>query len=95
MTTVDMLIHLHPELSTEIRAKVEKEVRDCNGVITAILIITTSHALIVLYNSDVIPSNKYSMWPDTTILPHPWWDCNFLLWSGFARSALGALITSP
>lgn len=59
MTTVDMLIHLHPELSTEIRAKVEKEVSACNGVISANFDHHQHpHALIVLYNSDAIPSKQ-------------------------------------
>lgn len=57
--TVDMLIHVHPELSQEARAKIEQEVSACNGVITANFDHHKHpHALIVLYNPDVIQSRQ-------------------------------------
>ena len=59
MTTADLLIHIHPELSQQIRTKVEKDVSDCNGVISAHFDHHKHpHALIVLYNSDAIPGKQ-------------------------------------
>lgn len=59
MTTADLLIHVHPELSPEKRAKLEQEVSAKNGVITANFDHHKHpHALIVLYNSDVIQSKQ-------------------------------------
>jgi hypothetical protein len=59
MTTADILIHVHPELSAETRAKLEKEVSANNGVISAHFDHHKHpHALIVLYNSDAIQSKK-------------------------------------
>ena len=59
MKTVDILIHVHPELSTEARAKVEQEVRACNGVISANFAHHKHpHALIVIYNPDAIQTKQ-------------------------------------
>lgn len=57
MKTVDILIHVHPELSAETRAKIEREISACNGVISAHFDHHKhSHALIALYNPDAIQS---------------------------------------
>lgn len=59
MKTVDILIHVHPELSTEARTKVEQEASTCNGVISAHFDHHKHpHALIVLYNPDAIQSEQ-------------------------------------
>lgn len=59
MSTVDMLIHVHPELPPEARAEVEQAVSACDGVITANFDHHKHpHALIVLYNSDVIQGKQ-------------------------------------
>lgn len=59
MKTVDILIHVHPELSTEARAKVEQEVSACNGVISANFDHHKHpHALIVIYNPDAIQTKQ-------------------------------------
>jgi len=51
MDTVDVLIYVHPELSPEMRAKVEQEVMDITGVIAANFDHHKHpHALTVLYN---------------------------------------------
>lgn len=58
MPTADLLIHVHPELSQQARTKVEKDVSDSNGVISAHFDHHKHpHALIVLYNPDSIKSN--------------------------------------
>lgn len=59
MSTVDILIHVHPELSPETRAKLEEEVSACNGVISANFDHHQHpHALIVLYNPDAIQGKQ-------------------------------------
>lgn len=59
METVDVLIHVHPELPADARAKIEQEVRDCGGVISAHFNQHKHpHALIVLYNPDVVQSKQ-------------------------------------
>ncbi len=59
MSTPDILIHVHPELSAEVRAKVESDVAACTGVITANFDHHKHpHALIVIYNPDVIRSEQ-------------------------------------
>lgn len=55
MDTADILIHVHPELSAEARAMLENEVAECDGIVTAKFDHHKHpHALIVLYNPDVI-----------------------------------------
>jgi hypothetical protein len=59
MPTVDLLFHVHPELSMEARTKLEQEASACNGVISANFDHHKHpHALIVLYNPDAIQSKK-------------------------------------
>lgn len=59
MKTADILVHVHPELSPEMRAKVEEEVRRCGGVISAEFDHHEHpHALLVLYNPDAVRSEK-------------------------------------
>ena len=59
MGTPDILIHVHPELSAEDRAKVESEVMNCTGVIAANFNHHQHpHALTVLYNSDAISGKQ-------------------------------------
>jgi len=59
MSTVDILIYVHPELSREDRIKVEKEVIGCTGVMSASFDKHKHpHALSVMYNPDVIQSKK-------------------------------------
>jgi hypothetical protein len=59
MDTVDVLIHVHPELSQEARVKVEQEVMTCAGVIAANFDKHKSpHALTVLYNPDAVQDKQ-------------------------------------
>ncbi|MDO9219733.1 MAG: hypothetical protein Q7T90_01790 [Thiobacillus sp.] len=59
MDTVDVLIHVHPELSQEDRVKVEQEVMSCAGVIAANFDKHKSpHALTVLYNPDAVQDKQ-------------------------------------
>lgn len=59
MDTVDVLIHVHPELSQEARVKVEQEVMTCTGVIAADFDKHKSpHALTVLYNPDAVQDKQ-------------------------------------
>jgi hypothetical protein len=59
MDTVDVLIHVHPELSQEERVKVEQEVMSCAGVIAANFDKHKSpHALTVLYNPDAVQDKQ-------------------------------------
>lgn len=59
MDTVDVLIHVHPELSPETRAKVEKEVMSSAGVIAANFDHHKHpHALTVLYNPEEIQDKQ-------------------------------------
>lgn len=55
MDTVDILIHVHPDLSPETRAKVELEVMACTGVVAANFDHRQQpHALTVLYDPDTV-----------------------------------------
>lgn len=59
MNTVDILIHVHPELSLEARAKVEQEVMACTGVIAANFDHhQRPHALTVLYDPDAVQGKQ-------------------------------------
>lgn len=59
MDTVDVLIHVHPELSPENRGELEQEVMACSGVITADFDHHRHpHALIVLYNPDEVKDKQ-------------------------------------
>ncbi len=59
MDTVDVLIHVHPELSQEARTKLELEVMACAGVIAANFDKHKSpHALTVLYNPDAVQDTQ-------------------------------------
>lgn len=59
MDTVDVLIHVHPELPQEARLKVEQEVMTCAGVISANFDKHKSpHALTVLYNPDAVQDKQ-------------------------------------
>ncbi|MDO9065174.1 MAG: hypothetical protein Q7U25_08190 [Sulfuricella sp.] len=59
MDTVDVLIHVHPELSPESRANVEREVMACAGVIAANFDHHRHpHALTVLYNPDEVQDKR-------------------------------------
>lgn len=59
MKTVDVLIHVHPELSPKDRAKVEQEVGISVGVISANFDKhKVPHLLIVQYNPDTVHSSQ-------------------------------------
>lgn len=59
MDTPDIMIYVHPELSAEGRAKVEKEVMGCVGVIAADFNHNKHpHALMVVYNPDATSGEK-------------------------------------
>ncbi len=59
MKSVDVLIHLHPELPPEDRAKVEHEVGAAVGVISANFDQHKHpHLLIVQYNPDAVHSSE-------------------------------------
>lgn len=59
MNTSDVLIHIHPELSADERAKVENAVKKCVGVSAACFDQHTHpHALTVVYDSDAISSKQ-------------------------------------
>ena len=58
MKTVDVLIHVHPELSPEDRAKVAQEVAASVGVISANFDKHKHpHLLIVQYNPDAVQAS--------------------------------------
>lgn len=58
MKAVDVLIHMHPELSPADRAKVEQEVAASVGVISANFDKHKQpHLLIVQYNPDAVQSS--------------------------------------
>ena len=55
MDTPDIMIYVHPELSAEVRTKVENEVMKCSGVIAADFDHHKHpHALTVVYNAEAI-----------------------------------------
>lgn len=57
MDTTDILIHVHPDLSADARAKLEQAVMASNGVIAANFDHHKHpHALTVLYNPDATQS---------------------------------------
>lgn len=59
MKTVDVLIHVHPELSPQDRAKVAQEVTASVGVISANFDKHKHpHSLIVQYNPDAVQSSQ-------------------------------------
>lgn len=59
MHTVDVLIHVHPELSPDARTKLEQEVMANTGVIAANFDHHKNpHALTVLYNPDAVQSKQ-------------------------------------
>ena len=59
MDTVDVLIHVHPELSPEARTKLELDVMANTGVIAANFDHHKHpHALTVLYNPDAVQSKQ-------------------------------------
>ena len=59
MDTIDVLIHVHPELSQEARAMLEQEVMTCAGVIAANFDKHKSpHSLTVLYNPDAVQDTQ-------------------------------------
>lgn len=55
MKLTDVLIHVHPELAAETRAKVEEDVRSRNGVVSAHFNHREHpHALVVEYDPDAV-----------------------------------------
>lgn len=58
MDISDILIHLHPELSSDQRGKIEATLGDCNGVVSAHFNPERIHLLTVAYNPDLISSGK-------------------------------------
>lgn len=59
MKAVDVMIHVHPELSPNDRAKVEQEVAAAVGVISANFDKHKHpHLLIVQYNPDAVQSSQ-------------------------------------
>ena len=54
MNSVDILIHLHPDLSDEQRSKVEDAVGESNGVMHVKFNDKLPHELSVSYNPDAI-----------------------------------------
>lgn len=59
MSTSDVMIHIHPELSADERAKVENEVKKCLGVAAACFDQHEHpHALTVVYDPDAINSKQ-------------------------------------
>ena len=59
MKTMEILVHIHPELSAEDRAKVAQHVAASTGVVSAHFDKHKHpHALIVEYNTDVVQHPK-------------------------------------
>lgn len=55
MNTVDMLIHVHPELDTQTRTNLERRILECCGVDCAEFAhLSHPHSLIVKYDPDEI-----------------------------------------
>jgi len=53
---VDIVIHVHPELSEEQRANLQQAVRDCDGVLSDCFMDEHPHVFTVAYNPDLISS---------------------------------------
>jgi hypothetical protein len=59
MDTVDILIHMHPDLGPETRSRVEQEIMACTGVIAANFNHHQQpHALTVLYDPDAVKDQQ-------------------------------------
>lgn len=59
MDTVDVLIHVHPDLAPETRAKVEKEMLACTGVMAATFDHRQHpHSMTVLYDPDTVKDRQ-------------------------------------
>lgn len=60
MEMVDVLIHVHPDLSAEARAKIVKDLQACKGVISACFggHQEYPHAAMVVYDSDSIHATQ-------------------------------------
>lgn len=58
MDIVDILIHVHPELSAEQRAKIENEVGVQKGVMSVHFSAGHPHELIVAYDPQAITSKR-------------------------------------
>ena len=56
MDIVDIMIHVHPDLSAEQRAKVEETVGACDGVVSVHFSPEHTHELTVAYNPEAMNS---------------------------------------
>jgi len=56
MNIADILIHVHPDLSSEQRAKIEQEVGAHEGVVSVHFSTEHTHELTVAYNPEAINS---------------------------------------
>lgn len=57
LNTPDVIIYVHPELSADVRAKIENDLMGISGVLSAHFD-EHKHALKVLYNLDKISEEK-------------------------------------
>lgn len=55
---VDVIIHVHPELSEEQRASLQQAVHACNGVLSDCFMDDHPHVFTVAYNPDLITSEE-------------------------------------
>lgn len=56
MDIVDIMIHVHPDLSAEQRAKIENEVGACEGIVSVHFSPQHAHEMTVAYDPEVINS---------------------------------------
>ena len=56
MNIADIMIHVHPDLSSEQRAKIEETVSACKGVMSVHFCTEHTHELTVAYDPEVINS---------------------------------------
>ena len=58
INVVDIVIHVHPELSEEQRANLQQEVHACEGVLSDCFMDEHPHVFTVAYNPDLISSDE-------------------------------------
>ena len=58
MDSVDLLFHVHPELSIEQRAKLEEHVRSIDGVVSADFSEEHHHLFMVKYDPAIVGSDE-------------------------------------
>ena len=58
ISIVDIVIHVHPELSEEQHTNLQQAVHDCDGVLSDCFMDDHPHVFTVAYNPDLISSEE-------------------------------------